>query len=152
MDRRILFSVITVILAAGVIIGRTSSKSLPVNNGNAKPPEYTDNAHLTPSKSSVQPITVVLVFDENRKEEAVVEAGTVYEALERVTAQRGMTIEKKNYDFGMMVTGVGESKNTKDYAWLYYVNGKGGEVAADRYVLKPQDRVEWRYEHLSQPQ
>jgi len=32
--------------------------------------------------------------------------------------------------------------------WLYEVNGKMGQVAAHRYVLKEGDRVTWRYRTL----
>jgi hypothetical protein len=32
--------------------------------------------------------------------------------------------------------------------WLYEVNGKMGQVAAHRYVLKEGDRVTWRYRVL----
>jgi len=32
--------------------------------------------------------------------------------------------------------------------WLYEVNGKMGQVAAHRYVLKEGDRVTWRYRIL----
>jgi len=35
--------------------------------------------------------------------------------------------------------------------WLYEVNGKMGQVAAHRHVLKEGDRVTWRYRILKEP-
>ena len=39
----------------------------------------------------------------------------------------------------------GGTENTKDLSWIYFVNGKSGEVAADKYELKNGDKVEWKY-------
>jgi hypothetical protein len=41
---------------------------------------------------------------------------------------------------------VGDYPNTKDKAWIYYVNGKPGTVAADKQTLQSGDTVEWKYE------
>lgn len=49
-------------------------------------------------------------------------------------------------DWGVFVRQIGFKKNgdSKQY-WQYWVNGIQPQVAADRYVLKPNDRVEWRF-------
>jgi len=36
--------------------------------------------------------------------------------------------------------------SNNDKAWIYYVNGKSGEIASDKYILKTGDQVEWRYQ------
>lgn len=54
-------------------------------------------------------------------------------------------IEIAKYDFGIMVKKINNLENSKSYSWLYFVNGKAGDVASDEYKLKDGDRVEWKY-------
>jgi len=35
--------------------------------------------------------------------------------------------------------------NSASQAWIYFVNGEAGQVAADQHQLTAGDRVEWRY-------
>ncbi|OGG11690.1 hypothetical protein A2Z00_00685 [Candidatus Gottesmanbacteria bacterium RBG_13_45_10] len=72
-------------------------------------------------------------------------AQTVFDALKEVSTQRHDTLATKQYDFGIFIEAIGEYANTKDNAWVYSVNGKSGEVAADKYVVKNGDIVEWKY-------
>lgn len=55
----------------------------------------------------------------------------------------------KQYDFGIMVTSIKGMENTKERAWMYSVNGKHGETAADKYVLHEGDRIEWKFTKLN---
>ena len=73
-------------------------------------------------------------------------AETVFDALSTVCAGNTITLEKKQYDFGVFVEKIGDRANTKEKAWIYYINGKSGEVAADKQVLKSGDKIEWRYQ------
>jgi len=74
-------------------------------------------------------------------------AGTAYDALKNVSSQQLFPIEMKQYDFGVFIEKIGDKKNTKDNAWIYYVNGISGDVASDKKIVKAGDVVEWRYEH-----
>lgn len=74
-----------------------------------------------------------------------IQASTPYEALVLVARKNTLELQTKQYDFGIFVEAVGDQKNTKDMAWIYYVNGKSGEVASDKYILKQGDAVEWKY-------
>jgi hypothetical protein len=40
---------------------------------------------------------------------------------------------------------IGGKTNTKDKVWIYLINGKSGDMAADKYILKPEDKIEWKY-------
>lgn len=72
-------------------------------------------------------------------------AATPFDALTKISTSQSLTIEKKQYDFGVFVEKIGNFANTKDNAWIYYVNGVSGEMAADKKILKNGDIVEWRY-------
>lgn len=74
-----------------------------------------------------------------------IQAATPYDALVLIAKNNNLELQTKQYDFGIFVEGVGDQKMTKDKAWIYYVNGKSGEVASDTYVLKQGDIVEWKY-------
>lgn len=72
-------------------------------------------------------------------------AKTAFELLEKVAEENGITMDVKKYDFGMLVNSIDGRENTKDLAWIYYVNGKSADVGADSYQLKEGDVVEWKY-------
>lgn len=67
------------------------------------------------------------------------------EALLLVADAKGEQVTVKSYDFGSLVQKVGNHENSSTKAWIYFVNGKSGEVAADKYELKSGDSVEWKY-------
>ena len=52
----------------------------------------------------------------------------------------------KKYSFGNLITKIGDLENSKTNSWIYYVNGTGGDKAANLFKLKNGDRVEWKYE------
>ena len=70
---------------------------------------------------------------------------TAYEILSEVAKKEGMTIDAKQYDFGIFIQGIGGKENTNDKSWIYFVNGEAGNVAADQRILEAGDRVEWKY-------
>lgn len=72
---------------------------------------------------------------------SAVYGNTVYDVLKHV--EEDLAVEK--YDFGILISSIGEYENSKDFAWMYYVNSQVGEVAADKYELQDGDVVEWRY-------
>jgi hypothetical protein len=74
-----------------------------------------------------------------------IQADNVYELLTESALQEGWLLKTKKYDFGVLVEEIEGKKNTSDKAWMYFVNGEAGKVAADKYKLEPSDVVEWRY-------
>ena len=96
-------------------------------------------------ESAKQQVTVVLDFGQGAKREAKVSAGTAFEALKIAAKESNLEVKTKQYDFGIFVESTGGVENTKERAWIYFVNGKTGEVASDKYLLKKGDLVEWKY-------
>jgi hypothetical protein len=71
-----------------------------------------------------------------------------YDALKEAATKDNLIIEEKKYDFGTLVTRIGDKENSKDNAWFYKINGKAGDVSSDNYILKNGDKVEWIYEKI----
>lgn len=74
-----------------------------------------------------------------------VTASTAFQALIAAAEKQSWEVTSKQYDFGVFVQGVGPLANTKEKAWIFFVNGKAGTVAADKQPLNAGDSVEWKY-------
>lgn len=73
---------------------------------------------------------------------------TVFDLLQQIAKENNLALTKEGSDFGVMVKSIGDKENSQDHFWLYYINDKMAEVAADQYQLKDNDLVEWKYEKL----
>lgn len=62
--------------------------------------------------------------------------------------QKEHQVNFQTSDFGVFVTEIDGIKNTEDTFWMYYVNEKLAEVAADKYATKEGDKIEWKYEKV----
>jgi hypothetical protein len=71
---------------------------------------------------------------------------TAFSVLKITTEKEKINLETKQYDFGIFVKKIGEFESTTKKSWIYYVNDKSGDVAADKYQLKNGDKVIWKYE------
>lgn len=70
---------------------------------------------------------------------------SVYEVLVEVLKDREVELEIEEYDFGTLIKSINGKENTLDKAWIYFVNGESGSVAADKQVIAAGDEIEWRY-------
>jgi hypothetical protein len=101
---------------------------------------------VAPTAKTEKP-AVILVIDDGQSVATFsgVAASTAFDALLWATYNKQMEIETKKYDFGTMVTKFDGKVSGSDMAWIYFINGKSGEVAADKAKVKNGDTVEWRY-------
>lgn len=78
------------------------------------------------------------------------EAQTVFGALKDLSQEKNFELKyNNNYKYGVFVESIAGVPNGKDGKyWQYYVNGKLGEVAADKKEVKVGDKVEWRFEKV----
>jgi len=90
-------------------------------------------------------VTLTLVNEESVATYSNVLAPTVFEALQRVATDNQIPLKTKQYDFGIFVEEIGNKPMYSDYAWLYFINGVSGDVAADKKTIKTGDLIEWRY-------
>jgi hypothetical protein len=94
-------------------------------------------------------VALTLEFNEDKIETygdvSLEQPATAFGVLEKVAEDHQMELVTKKYDFGILVESIDGVKNTKDRAWIYFVNGQAGEVASDKLELADGDMVEWRY-------
>jgi len=74
------------------------------------------------------------------------EKTTVFDLLK----QTGIDIDYTEYGVGIFIDAIGGVKNDrgKKMNWMYYVNGERAKVGAGKYIVKPADIIEWRYEKV----
>lgn len=79
---------------------------------------------------------------------AQVESINAYDALLKAAKINNLKVENKEYKFGSIVTQIGDKANNSSFAWIYYVNGKTGQFSAEKFIIHPQDVVDWKYEKI----
>lgn len=57
-------------------------------------------------------------------------------------------VEADQQSFGVMVKSINGLVATDKEFWLYSVNDKPADVAADKYVTKTGDKVKWEYKGM----
>ncbi|MBM3713121.1 MAG: DUF4430 domain-containing protein [Actinobacteria bacterium] len=102
---------------------------------------------VIPTKAAAD-VEVIIDFSENQRITGTVFAQTAYEALEKLAKENNLLIGVKQYQFGVMVERIGQKSNSGRYSWLYSINGKPGNTAADKYLLQTKDKVEWKYSKI----
>jgi hypothetical protein len=106
----------------------------------------TISAMISPTQKVDKPqVTLTINNSQKTTTYSGVLADNAFMALSVVAAQNNIKVVTKQYDFGVFVSQIGDQVSAKDMAWVYYINGKSGEVAADKAALKTGDSVEWRY-------
>jgi hypothetical protein len=131
--------VITVLIIAVVgILGILRGKQSGIN---AKP--YV--SHPVTSGVSKPSVQVIINDGRNILSYSGINAQNAYEALTAAAANNNIQVVTKKYDFGIFVTQIAGKVSDTNNAWIYFVNGKSGTVAADKTPLKSGDSVEWRY-------
>ncbi len=105
------------------------------------------------TESAATPVPVVKVntetinidFGNGKRLSGEVSTQSAYQALEQVAKSNNLQVVAKQYKYGVMVEKIGDIGSTQNSAWMYSVNGKPGQIAADRYVIYPGDTVEWKF-------
>jgi hypothetical protein len=72
-----------------------------------------------------------------------VESRTAYDLL-----KEKYKVEVDQSSFGVMVRSINGLKNSDKEFWLYSVNDKQPDVAADKYITKIGDKIKWEYKSM----
>jgi hypothetical protein len=126
MKKIILFFAVSILLVVGVWKGYQTPTSVL-------------------GEQAIPRITLTLVEEDTIATYSNVLAATVFDALQTVTTEKHIPLKTKKYDFGIFVEEIGDKPTLKDHAWLYFVNGISGDIAADKKTLHTGDSIEWRY-------
>ena len=140
--RTLTFSAVFIILAI-LVFGQFATNRL----------NKVDLTHSSPTPLEVhekeeQGVTLVVDFGDgnvHRFSKDWDTGDTVYSLLEEYAENRGVEFSKTQYDFGVFVESIDGKESTQDTAWIYFVNGASGDVAADKYELGSGDQVEWKH-------
>lgn len=112
----------------------------------------------TPAQSNILPTGITQIEEhpgvgvriefspDNTETVTVSDATTAFSALEKAAMEKQVPLTVKQYDFGVFVERIGTYSASQQKAWIYYVNGQSGDVAADKKIIQPGDQVEWKYE------
>ena len=95
-----------------------------------------------------QSVTLVVDFSDgnvHRFSKDWSDGDTAYSLLQEYAESREVEFSKTQYDFGVFVESIDGKESTQDMAWIYFVNGTSGDVAADKFELNSGDQVEWKY-------
>lgn len=74
---------------------------------------------------------------------------TAFSALQKAAEIMNYDLVTEQFDFGIFVKSVNGYESDTQKAWLYFVNGQSGDIAADQKQLQPGDTVSWRYADIS---
>ncbi|MFH0943277.1 MAG: DUF5667 domain-containing protein [Candidatus Beckwithbacteria bacterium] len=99
----------------------------------------------TEAEKLLEEVELGIDFGDGKEAMELVQAGTVLEALQAAASNRGFEITLKESDFGSLVESINGYSNRTDKAWIYFINGQSGTVAADKQGLNSGDLVEWKY-------
>lgn len=103
---------------------------------------------LTQIPSNYQAKIIISATDENFYIEYETINKRMYQPfsiLEEALDQNNIPLEIETYDFGVFVKSINKLESTGKKAWIYFVNGESGQVAADKMNLEKGDLVEWKY-------
>jgi len=98
-------------------------------------------------------LPVQLTIDDGKSEalvfnEEVAQDTTAMSLLEKSAQENNIELEYQQFDFGKFVQKIGETAGDSVHYWGFYVNGAMAEVGADSYVLKADDKVEFKYSDM----
>lgn len=145
----IVAAVIVLVIGAVQYLGSSINK---VNLSNVSvrsifPPEVSSTVTVVPVAKSE---AVTIDFGNGKKLTGEVSTQSAYQALVQVAEANNLKVSSKQYKYGLMVEKIGDTANSQNSFWLYTVNGKPGQIAADRFVIYPGDTVEWEYKKIIQ--
>lgn len=136
MKKVLIIALILIVLATGI-------RRLTVTKGKKT---IQLNPTITLTQPAKEKVSVSIDFGDGKiATYSATQAQTALGALEEVTKNNKLTLVVKEFSFGKLVQKIDNRENTKELAWIYFVNGKSGNVGADQYKMSNGDKIEWKY-------
>ena len=110
------------------------------------------NSDVTQSKNTLQKQVEMIIGSGSGAGDYIVEiknGETAFSILRRAAQAQKIVLKYDQYSFGVFVKQIGDLQGGGDKYWMFYVNGQLANVGCSEYILKPNDRVEWRFEKVS---
>ncbi len=78
---------------------------------------------------------------------SVAEEATVADVMARVAAESSLAYQTKEFPgLGAFVDEINGKRGQNGHYWILHINGKKSELGISQAVVRPGDRIEWRYE------
>lgn len=148
MKKQTVYLILILVVITGIILYTQSlfvKKQDIRQNGTSQERQYSVEEGALGGESSERTVKVTVDFGDKEPFVSNVEAKNAYEAIAKVAQGKKWKLSTREYTYGLMAVEVGEKKNGDSGYWAYYVNGKPGPIAADRYIIHPGDNVEWKF-------
>jgi len=137
---------VVIIFTAGYFLGQSQIISQNFNSGAL--PNNIQNINQTNQSDKV---LISLAFDQNntslysRDWQANL---SLLAVTKNLAEENNLAFEIKDYaEMGVLITQIGDKINGQDNKyWQYWVNQQQPLISADKYILQPQDIVEWKFE------
>ncbi len=135
------------IIAAILIVFGAALWQWSASTTNNSSEEVSTEVEITDERQTAPLVTVIIDYGDGTViEYGDIPAGNPYDAALNVAIDNDIDIQTKQYDFGVLVESIDGKVNSAEQAWIYYINGQSGSVAAIEYELATGDRVEWKFE------
>lgn len=114
--------------------------------------ESSNQSKVLPATTQVENIQVKLLIDGFISTEQLIElrdGSTVFSVLELINQQNpALNLDFETYEnLGVLIKQLGDKVNGQDNKyWQYYINGQQLMMAADQYILKNNDKIEWLFQ------
>lgn len=134
----IIIGVGIIVITGSCLISSNGFWQAGVEKNNSALETIGEEVILTVNDGEKEPITFEVDF---------IEGTTVFDLLKNKTEEAGITLKTKAYDIGTIIESIGDKENGQDNKyWLYYVNEEMPMVSVDKMIIKPGDKVEFKFE------
>ncbi len=136
----IIIAVVIIIVASAwfLMYGNLQQAKVEIENNNSAPEPVGKEVVLAIDSSEGSQKTIISEFKKGM---------TAFDLLQTGAGKLSLGLETKNYDMGIFIEAIGDKENGQDGKyWLYYVNREMPMVSADKMILKPGDKVEFKFE------
>ncbi len=129
-----------------------SDKGTVKNDPDATPivEKKTEDTSNTESNPEVETVSATLKISGKTFNIEAPMGGTVLDLMNMAREYGYMTYESKNFggDLGYFIESINgiKSGDTKNYYWIYYINGAKAKAGISNYTIQQNDIITWNYE------
>lgn len=143
-----------ILLLVGFLLGMSAApRILPLAASAPAPTTQAPESQISNLKS--RPVSLMLDFGDGTVKSwadlLYVDGETLFDLTAKVARDNNLALEfDPPGEYGIFLKSIGEKKGGEEGGkwWLWWANGKAGEVAADQYRIQPGDVAEWKYVNL----
>lgn len=94
-------------------------------------------------------VELKIAYEEDRAEQfsgvKIKEGVTALDVLQKLGKENNFEVTVEETSFGPFIKGIGKKQGDKEHFWAFWVNGRMSEVGAGEYLIKFDDKIEFKY-------